>query len=236
MERTTRNSLWAIAASIPLLVLVLILILEKMESAGAQFSSWVGLVQYLLAPALRTSMTMLFLLYAFYDVSPSWKVRVSFIAGIILFAPLVLPAYYWFQIRNKHLVLFNPTNPFERTARAFVIVSFMILTYGSIYIAGGHGAAPVYLVLLYGRANEFLLGQSLGWVGLCLSLLSLFIFFRVLAPLACLLLCASAVCFVTVSEAPSFGLLMAIPFLATSLAVARDSWRLWWPKSLTAQA
>ena len=95
--------------------------------------------------------------------------------------------------------------------------------HGIVIIGAGHGVGPIALLELFGRAEEYLLAQTFGWLGVALLLLSVIhgLAFRYLAPLAIVALAISTALFVQLSEVWPISAATSLPFVGASLFLGR---------------
>ena len=105
----------------------------------------------------------------------------------------------------------------------FLAVVGLLALFGVVMIGAGHGAGPVGLLLVLGRAKEWVPGQVLGWIGVSLCVGAVFRPTRrgylgtLLFGLGFLVL--SVVAFAVPSDAPASTLAFSVPLLGASLFV-----------------
>ena len=99
----------------------------------------------------------------------------------------------------------------------------VLLLFGAIMVAAGHGAGPIGLLLVLGRAVEWVPGQIFGWFGVLLCLASVFregsrSFLGTLLW-GLILLIMSALAFAYASEATNYTLAFSLPLVGATLFV-----------------
>ena len=109
------------------------------------------------------------------------------------------------------------------------VVALGLLLYAAIPVAAGHGIGTVGLLLMTGKAEEWLPGQGLGWLGLLAALASAAVRgrrpFLALFGYALVCLVASALSFAEASDAFLLSALATLPLLLGTAVVLRRCWR-----------
>jgi hypothetical protein len=97
----------------------------------------------------------------------------------------------------------------------------VVAAFGSIWLFGGHGAAPVALLMFLGQGDWYI-PMTLGWSGVVALLalplvLNRWCYFSV-AVIGLGMLSASLVIFISSSDGPAFSILFAGPFVGAAIA------------------
>lgn len=211
-----------IASQIPEIVLFSIAFIGAYKFKGhfslaslfIRFGAGIMIASIIIFPAIRQA------IYVFYDDHNSYTVNDKilfcyYIAGMVNFVAmsLLLCSIFLFQKPNEQKK--SQEEPRSIASRAMIVVLLLVL-YGLIPIAAGHGVGTVGMLVFMGNATEWLPGQGWGGLGALAVLASIGMptrrWFLVVLTYGNVCLFTSIISFAIPSDALGFSVAASIPF------------------------